>query len=361
MIKRGEEYVTTLGEGQWTPAPWLNVIANDKSFGFQVSETGSGFTWSVNSRENRLTPWSNDAVSDPPGEIIYLRDEETGAIWTPTPLPIRETGPYTIRHGHGYTIFEHMSQGIEQELRLFVPLDAPVKISLLRLRNRTQNRRKLSVTNYNELVLGFDRSRTVPYIVTEADAANRCIRVRNRYNNEFAGRMAFFATNHAVTSLTCDRKEFLGRNGNLRKPAALGRERLSGRAGAGLDPCAVLQTTVELLPDEEVEIIFLTGEVESNAEVDNVISRFRDLSAVKESFTQVVDYWDKMLGTIEVRTPDEALNTIVNRWLLYQTLACRVWARSAFYQSGGAFGFRDQLQDVMSLVYTSRKLRASKF
>ena len=159
----GREYVTILGEGQWTPAPWLNVIANEKSFGFQVSETGSGFTWSVNSRENRLTPWSNDAVSDPPGEVIYLRDEESGAIWTPTPLPIRETGSYTIKHGHGYTIFEHMSHGIEHELKLFVPLDAPVKISLLRLRNRTQLKRKLSVTNYNELVLGFDRSRTVPF------------------------------------------------------------------------------------------------------------------------------------------------------------------------------------------------------
>lgn len=347
----GREYVTILGEGQWTPAPWLNVIANEKSFGFQVSETGSGFTWSVNSRENRLTPWSNDAVSDPPGEVIYLRDEESGAVWTPTPLPIRETGPYTIKHGHGYTIFEHLSHGINHELTLFVPLDAPVKISLLRLSNRTKQKRKLAVTNYNELVLGFDRSRTVPFVVTEADVQNGCIRARNQYNNEFAERVAFFATDQEISSLTCDRKEFLGRNGNLRQPAALGRENLSGRTGAGLDPCAALQTIIELGPDEEIEMIFLIGEVGSNKEVEDIISRFRDLSAVKESFTKVVDYWEKMLGTIEVRTPDEALNTIVNRWLLYQTLACRVWARSAFYQSGGAFGFRDQLQDVMSLVY----------
>jgi cyclic beta-1,2-glucan synthetase len=352
----GKEYVTILGEGQWTPAPWLNVIANEKAFGFQVSETGSGFTWSVNSRENRLTPWSNDAVSDPPGEVIYLRDEQSGAVWTPTPLPIRESGPYTIRHGHGYTIFEHMSHGIEHELTLFVPLDAPVKISLLRLRNRTQFKRKLTVTNYNELVLGFDRSRTVPFVVTEADVENRCIRARNRYNNEFAERIAFFATDQKVSSLTCDRKEFLGRNGNLRQPAALARESLSGRNGAGLDPCAALQTIIELKPDEEIELTFLIGEAGSSEEVEDVISRFRDVSEVKESFTKVVDYWDKMLGTIEVRTPDEALNTIVNRWLLYQTLACRVWARSAFYQSGGAFGFRDQLQDVMSLVYAKPEI-----
>jgi len=352
----GREYVTTLGEGQWTPAPWLNVIANERSFGFQVSETGSGFTWSVNSRENRLTPWSNDPVSDPPGEVIYLRDEESGTVWTPTPLPIRETEPYTIKHGHGYTIFQHQSHGIEQELTLFVPLDAPVKISLLRLGNRSNIKRKLTVTNYAELVLGFDRSRTAPFVVTEADIETGSIRARNRYNNEFAERVAFVATNQKVDSLTCDRKEFVGRNGHPGKPAALGRQKLSGRTGAGLDPCAALQTVFELEPDEEIEIIFLIGEGESNEEVQDVISRFRDISEVKESFTKVLAYWDEMLGAIEVRTPDEALNTIVNRWLLYQTLACRVWARSAFYQSGGAFGFRDQLQDVMALVYTKPEI-----
>jgi len=359
--QEGKEYVTILGEGQWTPAPWINVIANEKSFGFQVSETGSGFTWSVNSRENRLTPWSNDAVSDPPGEVIYLRDEETGNVWTPTPLPIREAGPYTIKHGHGYTVFEHISHGIGHELTLFVPLDAPVKISLLRLRNRTQHKRNLTVTNYNELVLGFDRSRTVPFVVTEVDVENRCIRAHNRFNNEFAGRVAFFATDQKVSSFTCDRKEFLGRNGDLEAPAGLQRVSLSGRSGAGLDPCAALQTIVELEPDQEFEMTFLMGEAASIEEVEDAISRFRDLSVVKESFTQVVNYWDRLLGTIEIRTPDEALNTIANRWLLYQTLACRVWARSAFYQSGGAFGFRDQLQDVMSLVYARPESRASKF
>ena len=352
----GKEYVTILGEGQWTPAPWLNVIANEKAFGFQVSENGSGFTWSVNSRENRLTPWSNDAVSDPPGEVIYLRDEESGTIWTPTPLPIREAEPYTIKHGHGYTIFEHLSHGIELELLLFTPLDASVKISLLHLHNRTNIKRTLTVTNYNELVLGFDRSRTVPFIVTEADPENSCIRARNRYNNEFSNRIAFVATSPEVHSLTCDRKEFLGRNGHLNQPAALRRKKLSGRTGAGLDPCAALQTFIELEPDEKREIVFLIGEGESEAEVQDVISRFRDIVEVKESFTKVVAYWDDLLGAIEVRTPDAALNTVVNRWLLYQTLACRIWARSAFYQSGGAFGFRDQLQDVMSLVYAKPEI-----
>ncbi len=356
FTENGKEYVTILGEGQWTPAPWLNVIANEHNFGFQVSETGAGFTWAVNSRENRLTPWSNDPVGDPPGEVIYLRDEDTGTVWSPTPLPIREVEPYAIRHGQGYTIFEHLSHGVAQELLLFAPLDAPVKISRLRLHNRTDRRRKISITSYNELVLGFERSRTAPFIITETDEKTGGILARNPYNNEFAGRIAFVALSEQVNSLTCDRKEFIGRNGSIKKPAALRREKLSGRNGAGLDPCAALQTVIELAPDETREIVVLLGETDSREEAVNLISRFRQLAAVKEAFENVSAYWDELLGAVEVRTPDAALNTMVNRWLLYQSLACRVWARSAFYQSGGAFGFRDQLQDVMSLVYAKPEI-----
>ncbi len=352
----GREYVTILGEGQWTPAPWLNVIANEKAFGFQVSETGSGFTWSVNSRENRLTPWSNDAVSDAPGEVIYLRDEETGVCWTPTPLPMRGTETYTIRHGQGYSVFEHSSHGIGQRLELFAPLDASVKISRLRLENLTGSRRKLSVTNYCEFVLGFSRGKSVPFVITESDAANSSVFARNPFNNEFAGRVVFVASDAVLSSLTCDRKEFLGRNGSAKYPAALRREELSGRSGAGLDPCAALQTLIELAPYESREIVFLIGDAETRAEAESLISRFQQPAQVQDSFNDVLAYWEETLGAIRVKTPDEALDTLVNRWLLYQTLTCRIWARSAFYQSGGAFGFRDQLQDVMSLVYTKPRI-----
>lgn len=348
----GREYVTALGDEQWTPAPWLNIIANEKEFGFQVSETGAGYTWSANSRENRLTPWSNDAVSDTPGEAIYLRDEETGNVWTPTPLPVREAEPYIIRHGQGYTVFEHTSHGIAQELLMFVPLDAPVKISLLRLRNLTDRRRRLSVTSYHELVLGFSRERTAPYVITEVDEGSGVITARNPYNNEFAHRIAFVQMSARERTTTCDRKEFLGRNGSLARPASLGRKGLSGRAGAGLDPCAAMQTVVELAPGETREIAILIGSGESVEEARAVASRYRQLSAVNEAYERVLMYWDEVLGAVEISTPDAALDTIVNRWLLYQTLACRVWARSAFYQSGGAYGFRDQLQDVMALVFS---------
>jgi cyclic beta-1,2-glucan synthetase len=353
FLQGGREYVTLLGAEQWTPAPWANIIANKNDFGFQVTETGAGYTWSVNSRENRLTPWSNDAICDPPGEILYLRDEDTGTVWSATPLPIRETEPYIIRHGQGYTVFEHTSHGISQELLLFAPLDSPVKISLLRLRNRSDRKRKLTATFYNELVLGFARHTSAPYVITAIDQENATIFASNPFNNEFAGRVAFAATNEKVSSATCDRKEFIGRNGTLKRPAALRRVNLADRDGAGLDPCAALQTTIELAPHEGREVIFLLGEAASREEAVSLVAEFTHPGDVNDAFEKVLTHWDTLLGAIEVKTPDAAMDTMLNRWLLYQTLACRIWARSAFYQSGGAFGFRDQLQDVMALVYSS--------
>jgi len=348
----GREYVTLLGAEQWTPAPWSNVIGNAAEFGFQITETGGGCTWSLNSRENRLTPWSNDAVSDPPGEVVYLRDEDSGTIWSATPLPIREREPYIIRHGQGYTVFEHTSHGISQELLVFAPLDAAVKISLLRLRNRTGRKRKLSVTHFIELVLGVSRASSAPYIITEIDQAAATIFARNPFNNEFAERVAFVATSEQISSATCDRKEFIGRNSSLEAPAALRRIGLTGRYGAGLDPCAAMQTHIELAPHEAREIVFLLGEAESKTAAQSVVANFRQAGVVNSAFEKVLTHWDDLLGTIEVKTPDPALDTMLNRWLLYQTLSCRIWARTAFYQSGGAFGFRDQLQDVMAMVYS---------
>lgn len=347
----GREYVTLLGEGQWTPAPWSNVIANTPEFGFLVTETGAGFTWSVNSHENRLTPWSNDTVSDPPGEIIYLRDEDTGTTWTPTPLPIRESQSYLIRHGQGYTVFEHASHGISQELLVFAPMDAAVKISLLRLRNRTERRRRISVTSYQELVLGVIREQSAPHIVTDMEEHEGAIFARNSYNHEFAGRIVFAGTSERRFTMTCDRKEFIGRNGSPAEPAALQRSGLGGRDGAGLDPCAAIQTVIELQPGEAREIVFLLGESESIESARAINARFRSIQAVNEAFEKVLGFWDQVAGAIEIKTPDGSMDTLVNRWLLCQTLACRVRGRSAFYQSSGAFGFRDQLQDVMALVY----------
>lgn len=351
FTRDGREYLMVLGEGQWTPAPWSNVVANARDFGFQVSESGSGFTWSINSRDNRLTPWSNDVVSDPPGEALYLRDEDTGVTWTPTPLPIRENAPYVIRHGQGYTSFEHFSNGISQELLMFVPRGAPVKIVKLRLQNRSSRRRRLSLTSYHELVLGTQRSNSAPFVITQVDSVTGAIFAQNPYNNEFADRVTFVEMSESDRTLTCDRKEFLGRNGSPTRPAALRRTKLSGRTGAGLDPCAAIQAMFELAPNEEREIVVLVGQAEDVNQAREIVSTYKQLSVVTAAFSEAVGYWDELLGVVEVRTPDPAMDIMLNRWLLYQTLSCRLWARSALYQSSGAYGFRDQLQDVMALCY----------
>ena len=350
FTRDGREYVTVLGREQWTPAPWINVVANP-SFGFQVSESGSGYTWSANSRENKLTPWSNDPVSDTPGETFYVRDEESGAIWGPTCLPIREEAfPYVIRHGQGYSRFEHTSHGIALDLLTLVPVHDPVKISRLIVENRSSRTRRLSVTAYAEWVLGVARAGSVPFVVTEIDSATGALLARNAWNGEFAGRVAFADLGGRQTSFTCDRLEFLGRNATLDHPESLERgERLSGKTGAGLDPCAALQTVVKLEPGERTEVLFLLGQGESHEESRALIERYR-ATGCEQVLQEVQAHWDELLGAVQVRTPDRSMDLMLNRWLLYQTIACRLWSRSALYQSGGAYGFRDQVQDVLALA-----------
>jgi cyclic beta-1,2-glucan synthetase len=348
--------VTILGEGQWTPAPWINVIANP-NFGFQVSESGAGYTWCLNSRENQLTPWSNDPVSDPSGEVLYVRDEDTGTLWNPTVLPIREeTWPYVARHGQGYSRFEHTSHGIALDLLQLVPPGDPVKISRLAIENRSDRPRRLSVTAYVEWVLGASRSVGAPAIVTEIDPDTGALLARNGWNLDFGSRVAFADLSGRRIGWTGDRTEFLGRNGTLDHPAALeGREPLSGRVGAGLDPCAAIQSLVELPPSGRAEIVFLLGQGASVEEARMLVGRYRaiDVEALLQS---VKTEWDDIVGAVQVRTPDRSMDVLLNRWLLYQTLVCRVWARSAFYQAGGAYGFRDQLQDVMALTVAKREV-----
>ena len=349
----GREYVTILEGERQTPAPWINVIANPL-FGFQVSESGSGYTWSGNSRENKLTPWSNDPVSDPPGEAIYVRDEETGDLWGPTALPIREESHrYLARHGQGYSRFEHVSHGISLELLQFVPLEDAIKVSRLTLTNESGRSRRLSVTAYVEWVLGVSRSGSAPFIVTAIDPPTGAILARNTWNSDFGGCVAFVDLGGAQTAWTGDRTEFLGRNGTLDRPAGLERGvRLSGRVGASLDPCAALQAMIALRAGERAEIVLLLGEAASREDAGELITRYRsaDLDAALGS---VVERWNDVLDALQVRTPDRSMDILLNRWLLYQTLACRVWARAAGYQAGGAYGFRDQLQDVMALAVAS--------
>ena len=347
---QGREYVTILNGRRATPAPWINVVAN-AAFGFQASADGSGFTWAENSRDNQITPWSNDAVVDPSREAFYVRDEISGDVWSPTARPIRDGGTYIARHGFGYCRFEHEVDGIALELLQYVSLDDPIKISRLTIRNRSGRARRLSVTSYAEWVLGTSRAAGAPYLTTEIDRTTGALLASNPWNITFPGRVAFSDLAGAQTSWTADRAEFLGWGGSAAAPAALtGGAALSGRTGAGLDPCGVLQRIVELPVDGVVEIVHFLGQKDTAQAVADLVTRYRaaDLDAV---LAKVTDHWTALLRTIQVRTPDRAMDIMLNGWLLYQTMACRIWARSAFYQASGAYGFRDQLQDGMALTF----------
>ncbi len=347
----GQEYIIYLRPGETTPAPWINVIANE-DFGFLVSETGGGYSWAINSGENRLSTWRNDPVTDLPGEALYLRDEETAEIWSPTPQPAPAVEPYLVRHGAGYTVFEHHSHGLRQHLRLFAAPDAPLKIVQLRLENQATRPRRITATYYMEWVLGVNRETSQPYLISEYDEVHHALLARNPYNAEFSQRVAFVAANKAPHGLTADRTEFLGRLGRMSRPAGLRRIGLEGRVEAGLDPCAALQLHLDLAPGASEEIYFLIGQGADRVEAQSLIQRFQDPAQVAAAWQGVQTLWAEILGAVQVDTPDPALNLLLNRWLLYQTLACRVWGRSALYQSSGAYGFRDQLQDVMALLHS---------
>lgn len=352
----GSEYVIVTSEGQRTPAPWSNVLANPQ-FGSVISESGQAYTWQENAHEFRLTPWHNDPVSDGSGEAFYLRDEQSGRFWSPTALPARGSGDYVTRHGFGYSTFEHTEAGIATELTTYVALDAPLRYTVLKVRNDSQVPRRLSATGYVEWVLGDMRSKSGMHIITELDPISGALFARNPYNTEFSGRVAFFNADAATRSVTADRTEFLGRNGTLADPQALHRVRLSGKVGTALDSCAAIQVPFDLLPGQEREIVFLLGlGGRRNADASSMVQKHGGRAAARDTLEAVRAHWHKTLGAVQIATPEAALDVIANGWLMYQTIACRMWARSGYYQSGGAFGFRDQLQDAMAMVHTEPQL-----
>ena len=332
----------TTAQAQMTPSPWVNVLANP-CFGSVISESGLAYTWSENAHEFRLTPWSDDPVGSKGGEAIYLRDEESGHFWSPTPLPCSGAMPYRSRHGFGYSVFEHTAGGIRSELWVYVDLEEAVKFSVLKVRNGSGRLRHLSATGFVEWTLGDLREKTAMHVVTEIDPASGALFARNAYNTEFDGRIAFFDVDDLSRTLTGDRTEFLGRNGTLASPDAMTRSRLSGRVGAALDPCGAIQVPFDLEDGQEREIIFRLGAGRDIEHARDLAKRLRNPGSARAALEKVRQYWKHTLGAVQIETPDPSLDVLTNGWLLYQTLASRIWARSGFYQSGGAFGFRDQL------------------
>lgn len=349
--EKGDKYIIKLSNFRNTPTPWINVLSNGR-FGMQVSESGSAFTWSENSRENKITPWSNDPVTDRLGEALYLRDNDSEIAWSITAKPLRDEEEYIIEHGFGYSRFKHSVHGISGEETMFVPLDDKVKLCIVKLKNDTDMVRDISVLYYARLVLGVVPQQTAQYISTYLGDNHRYIYAQNPYSEHFGKLKAYLSiAGGSDESFSGNRREFIGRGQNVNTPYALMSERLSDNAGAGMDPCLSEMVNIKLDPDEEKSIIIMLGQEENIKDIEKVILKFSDINGVNNEYSRVLDYWKGILHSITVKTPDESMNILLNGWLLYQTMSCRLMSRTAFYQSGGAFGFRDQLQDVMAVGY----------
>jgi cyclic beta-1,2-glucan synthetase len=346
----GREYAIYLEPGSSTPAPWVNVIAN-AGFGCIVTESGLGNAWALNGAENRLTPWSNDPVLDPQGEALYLRDEETGRVWSSTRWPCGEAAACIVRHGAGYSTFETHSQGLAQHMRVFIAREAPVKIVRLHVRNLLPRPRRITVTYYAEWVLGLTRDGSAPFVVSEFAGESAALLARNAYHPEFGERVAFAAASKSLHGLTADRAEFLGRHGSYARPAALERLGLAGAIGAGLDPCAALQVHLDLPGDGEDVVYFVIGQGADRDQALQLVAQYRDAGVAQAEWHSVRADWDDVLDAVQVCTPEPAMDLMLNRWLLYPALSSRILGRTAFYQSSGAYGFRDQLQDVLAFVH----------
>ncbi|MDB5085413.1 MAG: family 36 glycosyl transferase, partial [Bacilli bacterium] len=357
----GREYRMMLKNGSNLPAPWVNVMANPH-FGCVMSELGTGYTWWRNSRECKLTPWRNDPVLDPPGEVCYLRDEDTGDYWSATPAPARSASPYSVVHGQGYTRFSQLSHGLQQELTVFVPLEDPVKVMELRVQNHTSEPRHLSVTYYNEWVIGVQRETNASFVAADWDERTSALIARNTYQETFRDATSFLSirsnqdSGAGELSWTADRAEFLGRNGSLQQPAALQRARLSGKTGPQYDTCGAVQLKFTIDPGKEQKIYVLLGCEQSRSACEQLLQKYGQNGRCEQEFNRMQEFWDRVVGQISVSTPMKEIDLLLNGWLLYQTLSCRMWARTAFYQAGGAYGFRDQLQDSLALLHSRPEL-----
>lgn len=346
----GREYVIRIESGQRTPAPWSNIIAGRK-FGFLVTESGGGYTWAENSREYKLTPWSNDPVSDRQGEIFYINDTDEGCHWSLTPMPAGDGEPYTVRHGRGYSVFEHDSNGIGQSLTMFAAVDSPVKVCMISLSNHTGRKRNLSLIYYIRPVLGVDDNQTSQNIVTRK-GDNGLLFIENKLSIEFKGKIAFMCTNIGQHSVTGDRATFFGLKGSQAQPAVLMNDALPEITGAGLDPCAAISAKAALEPEEEMTAVFLLGHANLQEEAVEIARHYLAPETAQNELERVKQFWDDKLEAIQIHTPDDSFDIMQNGWLMYQTISCRLWARSGYYQAGGAFGFRDQLQDSMAVLNT---------
>lgn len=351
---KDKSYVIRLKNYENTPAPWINVISNE-DFGFHISEAGASYTWCGNSRENKITPWSNDWVMDPLGEALYIRDDKTGTYFSITPKPVRDGGEYIIEHSFGYSTFKHTAYNISGELKAFCPKGEKVKLYKVTVENLSNQNKELTLFYYAQLVLGVYNYGSAKNISTYIQ--RDYIWSQNPYSKYFGKLKAYLSMQGGEEqSFTGDRKEFIGIGEDLSTPLALHKDSLSNSAGAIFDPCLASSVKIKLLPGEKKEIVVMLGQEENLELIQEKINKYRNIENVDKALDNVKGYWANFLGNIQVKTPDPSMDYLLNGWLMYQTLSCRYLSRTAFYQSGGAYGFRDQLQDSMSIGILNPKI-----
>jgi cyclic beta-1,2-glucan synthetase len=348
--ENGKEYIMIHERDKRPPLPWINVISNPH-FGTVISDSGQSYSWFENSRLFRLTPWNNDVIQDLNGEFFYLRDENNSLVWSPFSMGLFKNEKCLSIHGFGYSRFQRISYGIFSQVEVYVDIDEPIKFVKFTITNHSGQYRNISITGYVEWILGESRETCVDYVSTEFDQEYQSIFAFNDFNKEFENRCAFFACNNLITTYTADRTEFIGRDGNVANPAGMHEDRFTGFVGAGVDPCGVIRTQIDLDEKDTKEILFVFGAAHGKGKAVNLLMKFKNISAANASLERVVTNWKQNLEAIQIMTPDKSMDFLFNGWLLYQTVSCRLYGRTSFYQSGGAIGFRDQLQDVLPLIH----------
>ena len=342
--------------------PWSNVLANP-TLGCVLTESGAGFTWAGNSRLHQLTAWSNDPVSDPSGEWLLLQDSRSGATWSLTPNGFGEPAQrYEITHGQGFTNIAHQRKNLAVSVTWCVDPQSAVKAIRIILTNTGDRAQHVRMLGLVEWIMGANRTdrmscstRMQPTGLADRSGLTLLCSQRAQEGG-FGGSTAFFSVSavreaslHAM-QWTCDRREFFSASGVLELPT-----RLSERCGEGLDPCAALSIALELQVDTPLEVVFLLGHAPDLIAAAALSTASNGINALNRQ-RQTRVWWDALLGACTVRTPDPLLDVMTNRWLLYQTVSCRMWAKAGFYQAGGATGFRDQLQDAMALAWAAPNL-----
>jgi len=349
FLENGKEYIIKLNKETKTPMPWSNILVN-KQFGTLVTAAGGGYTWNKNSRENRLTTWYNETIEDIPAEVIYIKDKEEKTSWSITLNPKSNSQDYIAKFGFGYSEFINSNLGISTNLNIFVPQNDDVKINKLNIKNNMSYKRSLKIVYYLNLSLGMDIAKHAEYINIEKDETFNLIYLKNIFKNEFKDEFAYVSCSEKISGYTGSKEEFFGL-GDISNPQGLNLINFSNQNSIGQSNIIAIEIDTEIDANESKDISIILGSTTSKEVAKDVAYKYYKISNCNKELENTKEFWNEHLNVLQVKTPVESTNILLNAWLLYQVISSRLWGRTGYYQSGGAFGFRDQLQDVLGIIY----------